>query len=142
MALQRVVNVLARGGAQSGHVGLADRGNGRVHLVLVSAGEGGIKGSAVVVSRSNGVEAINGVRLGEALAMTAVSRARLALEHVERSVGHVAGISLCEGLAGRGATLGVVVACASAAVVVDGGVVGRVAGDSGAGGAMEAGSRR
>ncbi len=143
MALQRVGNVLAGRGAQSSHVGVADGSNGRVHLVLVSAGEGGIKGSTVVVGRADGVEEVDGVSLRVALAVTAVCGARLALEHVEGSVGHVAWVSLGEGRAARRAMLGVVVACAAAAAVIGGGVVGRVGAlNSGAGGAMEAGRRR
>ena len=150
VTLQRVGNVLAGSSAQSSHVGVANGLNRRVLLVTVPACEGGVKGPAVVVGWTDGVEAINGVCLGEALAMTTVCCSRLALQHVERAVRHVAGISFHEGWAAGWAVmgvavfvcwfaLGVVVTCAAATVVVQGGVV-RPAGvwRSGAGGSVEA----
>ena len=99
MALQRVGNVLAGRGAQSLEVGLADGGDGGVLLVEVAAGEGGVVGPAVVVGAADGVEGVNRVRLGQALAVAvgaAVGGAGVGLDHVERAVGHVAGETLAE----------------------------------------------
>lgn len=95
-----VLDELARGGAQGGHVGVADGLDGRVARVDVAAGERGVVRAVVVVGWADGVEKINGVSLGKALAVAAVSGARLAPNHVEWTVRHVAGEALQEG-AGR-----------------------------------------
>ncbi|KAJ6442592.1 protein CFT1 [Purpureocillium lavendulum] len=101
VALKAVLDVLAGGGAQGGLVGGLDGGDGAVLLVEVAAREGGVVGPAVVVGAADGVEGVDGVRLGDALAVAlvraAVGGAGVGAQHVERAVRHVAGEALVEG---------------------------------------------
>lgn len=93
---ERILDKLLWRRAQSGHVGVADRLDGRVHLVDVAAGEGSVVRAAVVVGRADVVEQVDGVGLGEALAVAAVRGAGVTLDHVERAMRHVAGITLVQ----------------------------------------------
>lgn len=98
---ERILDILSRRSADRLHVGVLDRGNGGVLLVLVAAGERRVVGAAMVIGSANGVERIDGVGDGHVLLSKvrgAVSGAGLLLKDVEGSVGHVAGISLNQGL--------------------------------------------
>jgi hypothetical protein len=96
MVLQRVLNELAWRGANGFLVGGLNSSNGRVLLVDVAAGQCGIIGASMVVSRANSVERVNDIRLmgTGSTTMGTLSGTSVALNCVKWSVRHVAGVAL------------------------------------------------
>lgn len=101
MPVERILDILSRRSADRLHVGVLNGGDGRVLLVPVATGEGSVVGAAMVIGSADGVERVDGVGDGQVLLSEvrgAVSCAGLLLKDVEGSVGHVARISLNQGL--------------------------------------------
>ena len=93
VAVKRVLDELPRGRTDGLHVGLMDGVDRGVLGVDVATGEGRVKRASVVVGAADGVESIDGVHVGNlaTVAATAVGGASLALDHLERTVGEIAG---------------------------------------------------
>lgn len=115
---ERILDILSRCSADRLHVGVLDGGDGGVLLVLIAAGEGGVVGAAMVIGSADSVERVDGIGDGHVLLSKvrgAVSGAGLLPKDVEGSVGHVAGVSLNQGVVSTESN----VAVAEASVVLN-----------------------